>query len=273
MQMIAAVKMKKAVDAAVNTREYADTALSLLENLSKNNISHPLAKERAVKNHLIIVISSNRGLCGSYNASVLKTSRKFIESQKEQSISVIALGKKAASLSKIDAVQLDSLYEKIHENPRIEDIYPISESLIKDFLDKKIDTVSLIYTKFISGLNQQVITRSLLPISPANIKSMLEDLPGDTTHEQEEVLLDEYEFEPNKKAILNKIIPMLIETQIFQAVLESAASEHASRMIAMKSATDSASDMIDSLTLEFNKSRQAAITQEISEIVAGANAL
>lgn len=286
MQMIAAVKMRKAVENAISTRAYATLANDLLEHLGSQNFSHPLMKKRKVKNHLLIMISSNKGLCGSYNSNVLRTADKYVREHKDkETISILAVGSKSAQFAKRNELELVGLYEKLSENPAYEDVFPITSMIMDEYKAKKLDKVSIVYTNYVSGLVQNVQMRQILPLTKDVIKQMIEDLPEDR-HKQvnprdkteeldlyDKVQLDEYEFEPTKQEVLKYVIPMLVEIQLFQALLESTASEHSSRMIAMKNASEAATDMIDALTLEFNKGRQAAITQEVSEIVSGANAL
>lgn len=297
MEMIAAVKMRKAVQAAVNTRDYSTLANNLMDNLSGNKINHPLARTTAIEEfdnsfenqfksdtpqntgkHLLIVMTSNRGLCGSYNAKVIKKAYEFITKEKnpEEVFDVLAIGSKAALFAKRNNLGLISLFDSISDTPSYDELLPVSNLVQEKFLNGTYDKVTMFFTNYISGLSQEVLQRKLLPISRESIEKLF-DTVGDekTSEEHDDTKFDskvnsEYEYEPNKNKVLNYLLPMLVEVLIYQAVLESAASEHSSRMIAMKNASDSATDMIDDLTLEFNKGRQAAITQEISEIVGGA---
>ncbi|MDQ7020934.1 MAG: ATP synthase F1 subunit gamma [Candidatus Dojkabacteria bacterium] len=277
MQMIAAVKMKKAVNAAIRTREYSELSYDLMRNLAGTELNHPLAKIRKAKNCLLIVHTSNRGLCGSYNANITRSVSEYIDNNSDVNFSMIALGNKAARVAKNYNLELVGLYEKLNENPKYEDIIPLAKEMTDKFIDNDIDQVIVAYTNYISGLNQQVELREILPFKKKSIEDFYKN--AGSRNESEEIgekgidSKDEYEFEPKKSEVLKYIIPILVEIQLYQALLESTASEHSSRMIAMKNASDAAGDMIDDLTLQFNKGRQAAITQEISEIVAGASAL
>lgn len=304
MQMVAAAKMRKAVDAALSTREYATYLSEMMEFLSESeNINHPLFEEREVNNVLLIAISSNRGLCGSFNSSVMNQLDDFLknidlyvnnspeastdeyESEENRvrkimtlddvNIDVIGLGRKAAEYAKKRDLNVVGVFEKMSENPNYEDVLPITNSMVEDFNFGKYDKVFVIYTNYVSALNQKTQTRQILPVSRVAFEQMIKEagVDDDNLYEIENSNIEEYVFEPKKKEVLNYIIPRVIEMNVFQAVLESSASEHSSRMMAMKSATDAAGDLIDSLTLEFNKARQAAITQEISEIVGGAEAI
>jgi F-type H+-transporting ATPase subunit gamma len=277
MQMIAAVKMKKAVESAQDTRNYSKLAQDILKNIESTKIIHPLTKKRKIDNELMIIISSNRGLCGSYNSNVFKETRKFIE-EKEHNIDVIALGKKAAKFTKSNQkLNLLSLYEDMSDNPEFEKVLPITTIILEGFRNKEYDAVSIIYTNYISGLVQETTSSQILPISQESLLKFADkaDDTGDKNDEYQESTMkgDEYEFEPSKTRLLDYILPMLVEVQFYQAVIESTASEHSSRMIAMKNATESAEEMIEDLNLEYNKARQASVTQEIAEISAGANAL
>lgn len=297
MEMIAAVKMRKAVQAAVNTRDYATLAHNILKNLSTKDLKHELARNIPIEQfdvtfenkiesdkptetgkHLLIVITSNRGLCGSYNSKVMKKAFEFIDGKKEK-FDVYAIGSKAGLFAKRNGLGLVRLYESIGDKPDYETLIPISMEVRELFTSGEYDKVTMFFTNYISGLKQEVIERPLLPISKESVKSVLTEIGDEKTGKDQNtekfnaIVNSEYEYEPNRSKVLNYLLPMLIDVMIYQAVLESSASEHSSRMIAMKSASDSASDMINDLTLQFNKGRQAAITQEISEIVGGASAL
>lgn len=263
MEMIAAVKMRKAVAAAISSREYAHEVEKLLQALSSRKIAHPLAEQREVKNKLVLMITSDRGLCGSYNSKVIKAAQKTVDEYKnnesETGLELLALGRKSAEFARRNQISMHSLYEKLTDAPDISVVHPIAETVMQAFLNKEIDSVEVIYTKYISGMQQDVEVLPLLPVVKTDywIDALDEDI----------------EFEPSKNEILDFALPMLTEVRLFQALLESIASEHSSRMIAMKNASESAGDLIEELKLQFNKARQASITTEIAEISAGADAL
>ncbi len=261
MQMIAATKLKKAADAMGRSQAFASLAINFLGEIS-NSVKHKLLLPNSSNRELLIVISSNRGLCGSYNSNIFKKLASYVsKSQNAPRLDVIAVGKKAASFSKKLGLEVTAIYEKLNENFKFEDSLPISLSAIEMFLEQKYSSVKVIYTKFISGLKQSAEIVEILPLS----KGFIKQLEGESNKE----IIKDFVFEPSKDQVLNYILPMILKLYFFQCILESTASEHSSRMIAMDSATNSASDMISFLTLEFNKTRQALITQEISEIVAG----
>lgn len=291
MEMVAAAKMRKAVEAAVKTRAYATLAWNLLVNLSKTQtIKLPLLDIRPVKKLLVILITSNRGLCGSFNSNIIKkTARqlqnpknisrhhvrgKQIESYNQIKADVIGIGRKGADFARKMKYNLIAAFAELSDKPNLNDILPISKMVIEAYTKKKYDKVVVAYTDFKSAIVQEAKLRQVLPISEFDLEKMIQDLGKNTsaTIEKEEKLND-YLFEPNKKQILKVILPRLVETQIYQALLESAASEHSARMMAMRNASDAAEDMIADLSLAYNKGRQAGITQEIAEIAGGATAL
>lgn len=298
MEMVAAAKMRKAVDATLQMREYAELAKGLLDRVSTvRDTDFELLEKRAVKKMLVVVISSNRGLCGSFNANVLKKAQalndekeKFAEHVLEDEdnilpegtveLDVIGIGRKSALFAKRNNLNLVAVYEDIGDSPDFESILPISEEIIAKFKEGGYDKVKLIYTHFESSLSQVSKMRQLLPVTNTTLDKMISDLgevaKDDTekNDEQDENFpFDTAILEPSPEKIINYVVPRLVEIQLFQGVLESAASEHSARMVAMKSASDAAGDMIDSLNLIYNKARQAAITQEIAEIAGGAAAL
>lgn len=298
MEMIAAVKMRKAVDATLKTRAYSRLTQDLLNHLAHlNEPDCPLLETRPVQKILLIMISSNRGLCGSFNANIFKKTAKLIKDVKNISrhrtvndeeipptdkveIEVLGLGRKSAFFAKKNNLKLVSVFDKLSEVPNYEESLTISKMALKDFLAKNYDKVLVAYTDFKSSLLQEPKLRQLLPVSPRELEKMLIDLGKnefshkvkDQEQTEEEFGLETYLFEPSVEDIINEVLPKLVEVQLYQAMLESAASEHSARMVAMKSASDAAGDMISELNLNYNKARQAGITQEIAEISAGAAA-
>ncbi len=289
MEMVSAAKMRKAVQATLATRLYATLARDLLLRLSKmESVETPLTEVRPVENILLLLISSNRGLCGSFNSNVFKKASKLlkdkiviaqqpvVDGQKipvnlEPTVDIIGVGRKSAAFAKKHGYNLIAAFGDLPVKPTFSDISPISSMARQGFLEKKYDKVFVIYTDFVSSLRQEVRIRQLLPVTNQEIEALLGDVYDGATPAVD--LRTEYEFEPDPKAVTESILPKLVEVQAYQAILESAASEHSARMLAMKNASSAAGDMITILTLEFNKARQAAITQEIAEIAGGAMAL
>ncbi|MBU2542860.1 ATP synthase F1 subunit gamma [Patescibacteria group bacterium] len=292
MEMVAAAKMRKATEAAVNTRTYATLAWDLLVNLSKvQKKKLPLLDVRPVKKLLVVLITSNRGLCGSFNSNIIrKTSAQLkdpknisrqrtttgnIESSDEIAIDVLGIGKKGADFAKKNNYNLIASYSEFSDTPKLNDVMPISQMIISEYEKKNYDKVVVAYTDFKSAIAQVAKLRQVLPISEVDLEKMLYELGKDdqseaVSHKSE---VADYLFEPSKSEVLKTILPRLVETQIYQSVLESSASEHSARMMAMRNASDAAEDMIKELNLTFNKARQASITQEIAEIAGGAAAL
>lgn len=298
MEMVAAAKMRRAVEAALNTRTYASMAWDLLVNLSKSQKTKlSLLEVRKVEKLLIVLVTSNRGLCGSFNSNIIKktsaqlkdprniskqrSGNKEIEPSENIVIDVIGIGKKGADFARKNGYNLVASYSDISDTPKLDDILPIAQMIVGEYVNKKYDKVVVAYTDFKSAISQVAKLRQVLPISENDLEKMMNELgknsdqlsvtSGENDHRSQ--ITEDYLFEPNKEAVLKIILPRLVETQIFQATLESSASEHSSRMMAMRNASDSAEDMIKELTLTYNKARQAGITQEIAEIAGGAAAL
>jgi F-type H+-transporting ATPase subunit gamma len=284
MEMVSASKMRKAIQGALATRLFATMARELLNRLAKGQQgTSVLLEERPVARLLVILISSNRGLCGSFNANIFKRSVQILHDNKdilaqknskdpstsEIAIDIIGVGKKSAVFAKRNKYPLIAAFDSLSERPAFEDVRPISAMARKAFAEKTYDKVIIVYTKYNSSLSQVVKTSQMLPVSAHDLEKMLAGEEGG----ENSLGSSEYVFEPNPQTIIDTIVPRLVDVQLYQAVLESAASEHSARMVAMKNASSSAGDMINGLTLEFNKARQAAITQEIAEIAGGAAAL
>ncbi len=293
MEMVAAAKMRKAVEAALNTRTYAQMAWDLLVHLSKTEkIELPLLEVRPVKKLLVILVTSNKGLCGSFNSNIIKKTAaqlqdlkniskhrvegKEIESSETIEVDVIGVGKKGAQFAKKMGFNLVAAYTDFSDTPKLQDVMPIAKMAIEEYQNKKYDKVVVAYTDYKSTILQIAKLRQVLPISEVDLEKMLAE-SGPVTSSQLPVTgsveLNEYLFEPDKTEVLRIVLPRLVETQIYQATLESSASEHSARMMAMRNASDAAEDMIKELNLNFNKARQAGITQEIAEIAGGAAAL
>lgn len=276
MELVAAAKMRHAVEAAVNTREYATLAWQLLTTLSRTEtIKLPLLEVREVKKMLLILITSNRGLCGSFNSSVIrKTFRDLGENAAGMPVDIVAVGKKGADAARRAGRQLTGFISDLPDTPGLSDVLPVARIAIDGYRDRAYDKVFVAYTDYQSALRQIPRLRQVLPVSQKDIERMIAESGGNTKDSAPVAdVVDEYLFEPNPLEVLELMLPRLVEMQIYQAVLESAASEHSARMLAMRSASDAAGDMIDELNLTYNKARQAGITQEIAEIAGGAAAL
>lgn len=265
MQLVSASKMRRAQDQAFKSRAYRDVAYELLSRLNtvKEVAREPLFRVRPVKTRLYIIITSNSGLAGAYNANALKILFKAIKADQDAGIGsrVIAVGSKGAQfVRRLSSVELIAVYAGLGDHPTANDIRPVLNTMVKEYKDETVDDVQIIYTNFKSNLVQVAQTIQLLPAKTDEVDNQA----------QKPVALN---FEPDVETVIEQVAIRLVEAQVWQAVLESLASEHSMRMIAMKNATDNAKDLIDDYTLELNTARQASITQELAEITGGAEAL
>jgi len=273
MEAVAASKMRKAVDKALVSRNYSGLGWQLINNLAQvtDESMHPLLKKRdKVHKILLIFITSDKGLCGGLNSQVIRTMYQFFTENNDKDIEVIAIGKKGQHVLKKINKKIIGAYQGMADDPTITKIRPIASTVLWGFIDNLYDQVNIIFTDFKSALSQKPILRQLLPLQ----KESMENIVGPEQQQKNAVQdVTEYLFEPDPKRLLDYLLPRLMEVQIYQAMLESTASEHSSRMLAMRNATDSANDMIYDLTLSYNQIRQSSITQEIAEISAGRIAL
>lgn len=264
MELVAASKMRRAQEYAKSGRVYREAAYSLLTRLSAITEvnEHPLFTIREVKNRVYVVITSNRGLAGAYNSNILRLLAKSILEDDAAGIrsSVIAVGKQAGNFARrLEHVELLAAYESFGDQLTANDVRPLLNTVSEMYKDKKVDDVVLLYTDFKSNIVQ---TATRLPLLPARYEEV-----------ENAGSLENVTFEPSIGVVLDNATERLLEVQLWQAMLESIASEHSMRMMAMKSVTDNASDLIDDLTLAFNTARQAKITQELAEITGGAEAM
>lgn len=264
MEMVAASKLRRAQDAAIKSRQFALLASQILTRIRQqiDVSSHPLFSRRDIKSRLIIVVSSDRGLAGGYNSSVHKLLAQEIAKDNQNNIDnkLITIGKKAKLFAaKLEEVSLMAAYQDFSDNPTAEDLRPILIMALEGFKNRDFDAVDVIYTDFVSSINQTPMVSRLLPAAFEDV-----DLPP---HLKDAV------FEPSPSEVLRQVTERFIEVKLMQCMLDSAASEHSSRMLAMKNATDNAEDLVDDLTLALNTARQSAITQELAEITGGAEAI
>jgi F-type H+-transporting ATPase subunit gamma len=260
MKMVSAAKLKKSHDHMLNTKPYSTGLSKTIQHLLPN-INHSEIKLTAnfslLDKILIVPITSNRGLCGGFNNNIFKK----IKNYKKENIDVFGIGKKGIELFKKNHYNIIDTEISILDNPTFALSKPISEKIINDFANGRWSRVEIIYNTFKNAATQIIASEQLLPVVVTG-----EDLGPPKTRK-------DYIFEPNKTKIINSLIPNKIHIQVFEAILNSIASEHGARMTAMHKATDNANDLKQSLTLSYNRQRQAAITNEILEIVAGAEAL
>ena len=261
MKMVSAAKLKRAQDAILQMRPYANKLTELLVNLSSSLDSAEggeFSSERKINNVLLVPITSNRGLCGGFNANIIKQTLSLINDYKDNNISILSIGKKSSEYFKNNNYIPISTHDEVFNNLNYEGIAQISEDIMQMYLDEKFDKVILVYNQFKNAATQNVMSENYLPVE---------------SPQEDDSTIGDYIFEPEKKEIIEQLIPKSLKTQLFKAVLDSHASEHGARMTAMHKATDNASELKKDLTLSYNKARQAAITAEILEIVGGAEAL
>ncbi len=261
MKMVSAAKLKKAQDAITAMRPYANKLTELLQNLSGSmdvEAGSVYAVERPVQKVLVVTITSNRGLCGAFNSNVIKQSISLKENEyKDKEVHFMAIGKKGNDLlRKKNTVSAN--HSKVYDDLSFDSVADIAEELMSLFAEGTYDHIVLVYNKFKNAATQILMTEQFLPIVASKSES------SSTT---------DYIFEPEKEKIVMELIPKSLKTQLYKAIRDSFASEHGARMTAMHKATDNASELKDQLKLTYNKARQAAITNEILEIVGGAEAL
>lgn len=265
MQLMAASKLRRAQEAVLGPRDYSQVAremLTHLRRLSKQESGHVLFAERPIKRRLVIAISSDQGLAGAYDSNVIRRLLSELREDRDanRQTSVITIGRKVShAVTRISDVEVMATYQNFADKPDANALRPILSSVLKAFKADEIDAVELLYTQFKSTMSQQIVVQRLLPAG-------FEETEGSND-------LAHAEIEPSLEELIDSTVVRLLEVQIYQARLESVASEMSMRMIAMKNATDNAGDIIDDLTLEFNNARQAAITQELAEISGGVEAL
>jgi len=281
MEMVSAAKMRKAVGNVLSSRSYANLAWDLVRNLASKTESrfHPLLEHsQDIKKVAVVLITSNRGLCGGFNSQIIQKTIHYIKEQQNlnRQVDLIILGKKGGDFIAKRGYNLIAQFEKLDITTNVLEIRPLARLLIEDFIKGEYSRVVLAYTDFISTLAQKPRILELLPIVEEVRDKDLGQTKRPITDNQlptQITMSFEYIFEPSPDEVLNELLPRLIEMQIYQTILESDASEHSARMVAMRNASDAASDMIDDLTLIFNKARQASITSELADISGGRAAL
>lgn len=276
MELISASKMRRAVQNANLLRRYALTAWNILQRMASATTGlHPYLETRQVKRVLVVVFSSDRGLCGSLHAHLLKMLHRYVRATQKiptlERIDFVAVGKKAQQYVARSGWNLVAAFPALSTNPKFRDTLPMTKIASDAYTNGTYDHVVLTYMNFISALSQQPVVKVLLPFSQTALKEMIDELQP--PHGKVPALMPQgrateasYTFEPSPEEVLLAVLPQLTEVQMYQAALESAASEHSARMVAMRSATDNASSMLDDLTLTYNQTRQANITSELAEL-------
>lgn len=273
MKMVSAAKLKRAQDRVVTARPFANKmtqVLSALANRTDENFHHPLLDVRGDERYLLVLVTADKGLCGAFNTNLIKAAQSFIRDNSGKEVELLTAGRKGRDFFKRRQFTIVGEYLGLTGKGRVDfsEALEVAGDVIKRFTDdEKIDKVFIIYNEFKSVLQQRVVIEQLLPVSRTTESDLAPEAPV------EERNLVDYIYEQSPAEIFSVLLPRLVETQVFRALLESVASEQGARMTAMDSASKNAKELIDSLTLNMNRVRQAAITNEIIEIVGGAAAL
>lgn len=262
-QLVAASKLRRAQEYALASRPYSELANELLRRISALNDvnAHPMFKARPVKNRLYVLITSNSGLAGAYNANVIKQLTNAVTADRGANVvsHVIAVGNRGAQfVRRVADLDLQAAYPGFGDHPTANDLRPVLNTIVEQYKAGDVDEVVVLYTQFKSTVTQVASALQLLPAQQVEAAESTTPISS---------------FEPDVETVIEQAATRLVEAQVWQAMLESIASEHAMRMVAMKNATDNAKDLIDDYTLELNTARQAAITQELAEISGGAEAM
>jgi F-type H+-transporting ATPase subunit gamma len=260
MQMVSAAKLKKVQVRLMELRPYSDKIREFLQGLASQvkDLHYPLFQPREkVKKIAIVSVMADKGLCGSYNSNMMRFTQKFIDEQKKP-FEAVAIGKKSVEWFRKQEIKPRAEYQQLPTEIPFSQIKAMTKGLVEMFLSGEVDEVHLLFTRYVNAMTFKPGSVKFLPIEP---------------EKTEQKLSHEYEFEPEPALILDKLIPRYVEVSFHRLLLESMSSEHAARMNAMRNATDSASDLISTLTLQYNNARQAGITRELLDIVGGAEAL
>jgi F-type H+-transporting ATPase subunit gamma len=259
MQFVAASKLKRAQDSTLAARPYSDMIDEVLADLATvlSGEDHPLLAEREGGKRLLVLITTDRGLAGPLNTNTIRFAAREITEHKGD-LSVVTVGRKGRDAMRRAGVPMEAHFAGFGDRPSFADVIPLARLITDDYLAGKSNAVDIVYSRFVTTLTQRAESFQLLPIEPSDDTK---GIPG-----------NQFIFEPNASAVLQQLLPRYVATRLFQAVLEAKASEESSRMVAMKNATENAEDLIDDLTLSYNKVRQSNITREMIEIASGANA-
>jgi F-type H+-transporting ATPase subunit gamma len=272
MKMVSAAKLRRAQDRVVTARPFANKMAEVLGELAKRtdeDFHHPLLDYRGDQRYLLVLITADKGLCGAFNTNLTKAAQAFMRENADKTVEIMAIGRKGRDFFRNRRAEISSEYIGLTGKGRVEfsEALEVARAIIKQYTeDTGIDKVFVVYNEFKSVLSQRVVLEQLLPVARAK-----QEEPD--AKSQQPVNLIDYIYEQSPEEMFGGLLPRLIETQIFRALLESVASEQGARMTAMDSASKNASELIESLTLNMNRIRQAAITNEIIEVVSGAAAL
>lgn len=275
MEMVSVAKMKKSIARALGVREYARYALELIDTLTsheeQNNI---FLKDGSGAEELVVIIAGNKGLCGGYHVNLFKTLAGYTKKQNHK-ISCITVGKYAEKMCLKLGLPIQASFINFSEHATVNETRNLSDIILSEFQNGKYKNVSIVYTRFVKSVSYTPIVRKLLPIRHRAFEHLIEETIDtlDKSKNKHKALDTEYIFEPSPQDVLSLVLPKLIEIAIYETLSESFASEHSARMFAMKNAGDNAEDLLSNLSRSYNNARQESITNELSEIIGGANAL
>lgn len=273
MEMVSVSKMRKTVSQVTASKEYAVKALQLLANLSlERNIEHPLLKQGKGKKNLLVVFGSNKGLCGGFNVNISKKLNE-ISNQSKRTLDVITIGKQAERAAKRNNLSIIASFVNINEKTGSNEYLAVKDIILNAMKSDEYHEAWMLYTEFKSAVSYTPVNYQILPPNIETLKHLFVEDERKERFGFKQKSLSRYIIEPSPEEVIEQIVPKLIHASLFHAHLESQASEHSARMFAMKNASDNAKSLVQDLTLQYNKARQSAITQEISEIVGGAEAL
>lgn len=278
MKLVSATKLRRAQNGIIQMRPYAQQLNNILTNLVDSVDVDSLKiyfDQRPVKNVLVVVITSDRGLCGSFNANVVKRANGLIKEKYEgKNVTVLPIGKKGADFFAKQPVKLITDYKEVLHSLSSEKAFEIGQYILETYRNGQFDVVEVVYNQFKNAATQILSAEQFLPINPETMKNVeTKGLRTGATQTSGVAQKIDHIFEPSKVEILEELIPRILKTQVYRCMMDSLASEHGARMVAMDKATDNAGELLKSLKVEYNRVRQAAITTEISEIVGGAAAL
>ncbi len=283
MEAVSATKMRKSQEFALAARPYAAASLEMMKNLLARTASLPsLLATRPIKNSALLVVTSDKGLAGAFNSGVIKKAEVWIEAKKKElaSFVLITVGKKAKEYFERRKFKIIKSFWGFGDFSELAETLKVSEFILQGFAAGTFDEVDAAYTHFRTTLKQETFLKKILPATEQNIEDIVKEILPEwgrfaeaKIEEKRPKYFYEYKFEPSAAEVLNSLVPQLLKMHLHHVILESNASEHSARMVAMKNASDSAEDIIDNLNLVYNKARQAGITRELTEITAGADAL
>jgi F-type H+-transporting ATPase subunit gamma len=271
MKMVSAAKLRKAQDAILAARPYATMLDQIIADLSARsgdeNLSHPLLAARPVKKVELVLLTSDRGLAGGFNSNVIRRANRFLyENTALESIRLATVGRKGNDYFRNRGQTIRKDFGGLYQRLNYRAAADVAGELVASYLNGEVDAVHIVYNEFVSAIAQKITVTQLLPLQTLGAEGKAPPVEGATA-------LVDFKYEPDRQAVLDRLVPQAVNIKLYRALLESVASEHGARMSAMENATSNASDMIGSLTLTYNRTRQAVITKELMEIVSGAEAL